>query len=111
MGSALFDCGAVRRLIDLREQHILNVGHGDEVRHEIVAGTSAPRSGRGGRRFKSCHSGRTQILLPFRHRVAPPVETLVPPSVANLLWGAPRIHGELLKLGIDVDQTTVAKYM
>jgi hypothetical protein len=32
-------------------------------------------------------------------------------SVANPSWGAPRIHGELLKLGIDVGQTTVAKYM
>jgi hypothetical protein len=32
-------------------------------------------------------------------------------SVANPLWGAPRIHGELLKLGVDVGQTTVAKYM
>jgi hypothetical protein len=32
-------------------------------------------------------------------------------SVANLLWGTPHIHGELLKLGIDVGQTTVAKYM
>src|SRR5262249_5442331 len=32
-------------------------------------------------------------------------------SVANSLWGASRIHGELLKLGIDVGQTTVAKYM
>jgi hypothetical protein len=32
-------------------------------------------------------------------------------SVVNPLWGAPRIHGELLKLGIDVEQTTVAKYM
>ena len=32
-------------------------------------------------------------------------------SVANSLWGAPRIHGELLKLGIDSGQTTVAKYM
>ena len=30
-------------------------------------------------------------------------------SIANPLWGAPRIHGELLKLGIDVGQTTVAK--
>jgi putative transposase len=30
---------------------------------------------------------------------------------ANLLWGAPRIHGELLKLSIDVSQATVAKYM
>lgn len=32
-------------------------------------------------------------------------------SKANVLWGAPRIHGELLKLGIDVSQSTVAKYM
>jgi hypothetical protein len=32
-------------------------------------------------------------------------------SLANALWGAPRIHGELLKLGIDVGQTSVAKYM
>jgi hypothetical protein len=32
-------------------------------------------------------------------------------SLANPLWGAPRIHGELLKIGIDVGQTTVAKYM
>ena len=32
-------------------------------------------------------------------------------SVANPLWGAPRIHGELLKLGIEVGETTVAKYM
>ena len=30
---------------------------------------------------------------------------------ANPLWGAPRIHGELQKLGIDVSQTTVSKYM
>jgi hypothetical protein len=32
-------------------------------------------------------------------------------SEANTFWGAPRIHGELLKLGIDVSQATVAKYM
>ena len=32
-------------------------------------------------------------------------------SGANPLWGAPRIHGELLKLGIDVGQTGVVKYM
>ncbi len=31
-------------------------------------------------------------------------------SEANPLWGAPRVHGELLKLGIDVSQATVAKY-
>jgi len=32
-------------------------------------------------------------------------------SFDNPLWGAPRIHGELLKLGIEVAQSTVAKYM
>ena len=32
-------------------------------------------------------------------------------ALANPLWGAPRIHGELLKLGIDVSQATAAKYM
>jgi transposase InsO family protein len=32
-------------------------------------------------------------------------------SRANWLWGAPRIHGELLKLGFAVAQSTVAKYM
>jgi len=32
-------------------------------------------------------------------------------SLANPLWGAPRIHGELLKLGVDVGQTSVANYM
>src|SRR4029077_8675876 len=32
-------------------------------------------------------------------------------SIVNPLWGAPRIHGELLKLGIDVGQTSAAKYM
>jgi putative transposase len=29
----------------------------------------------------------------------------------NLRWGAPRIHGELLKLGIEITEPTVAKYM
>ena len=32
-------------------------------------------------------------------------------SRANPLWGAPRLHGELLKLGINLAQSTVAKYM
>ena len=32
-------------------------------------------------------------------------------SVENSLWGAPRIHGELLKLGFEVAQSSVAKYM
>jgi hypothetical protein len=33
------------------------------------------------------------------------------PSRENCLWGALLIHGELLKLGIDIGETTVAKYM
>ena len=32
-------------------------------------------------------------------------------SVENPLWGAPRIHGELLKLWFDIAQSSVAKYM
>jgi putative transposase len=32
-------------------------------------------------------------------------------NIANPLWGAPRIHGELRKLGIKISQATVAKYM
>ena len=32
-------------------------------------------------------------------------------SVENPLWGAPRIHGELLKLGFEIAQSSVAKYM
>ena len=32
-------------------------------------------------------------------------------SMENPLWGAPRIHGELLKLGFEVAQSSVAKYM
>jgi len=51
-----------------------------------------------------------------RHSGRPPVDsklrTLIRQmSVANTLWGAPRIHGELLKLGFEVAQSTVAKYM
>src|ERR1700732_1412274 len=46
----------------------------------------------------------------------PPVETelralIRQMSTENLLWGAPRIHGELLKLGFSVAQSSVAKYM
>lgn len=47
-----------------------------------------------------------------RPKVSPEVRALIGEmSIANPLWGAPRIHGELLKLGINVGQTTVAKYM
>ncbi len=49
---------------------------------------------------------------PGRPRIPREVRDLIREiSLANPLWGAPRIHGELLKLGIEVAQTTVAKYM
>jgi hypothetical protein len=47
-----------------------------------------------------------------RPTVAPEIRKLIREmSIANPLWGAPRIHGELLKLGIEIGQTSVAKYM
>ncbi len=49
---------------------------------------------------------------PGRPQVAKEIRDLIRQvSFANPLWGAPRIHGELLKVGIDVAQSTVAKYM
>src|SRR6201991_1421568 len=48
--------------------------------------------------------GRPTTPLEIRHLIREM-------SLANPLWGASRIHGELLKLGIDVGQITVAKYM
>jgi transposase InsO family protein len=47
-----------------------------------------------------------------RPKIAPDLRALIRRmSVDNPLWGAPRIHGELLKLGFEVAQSSVAKYM
>jgi hypothetical protein len=47
-----------------------------------------------------------------RRAVAADVRALIRTmSETNPLWGAPRIHGELLKLGVDLSQATVTKYM
>ncbi len=47
-----------------------------------------------------------------RPRIARELRALIRrTSEENQLWGAPRIHGELLKLGFDLAQSTVAKYM
>ena len=48
--------------------------------------------------------GRPTVLLEIRRLIREM-------SIANPLWGAPRIRGELLKLGIEIGQTSVAKYM
>jgi putative transposase len=48
--------------------------------------------------------GRSKIPLDVRNLICQM-------SQINPLWGAPRIHGELLKLGIEISQATVSKYM
>ena len=56
-------------------------------------------------RWKSCSfGGRPQIAADLRSLIRRM-------SAENPLWGAPRIHGELLKLGFEVAQSSVAKYM
>src|SRR5262245_35924594 len=56
-------------------------------------------------RWKSrSRGGRPKVPLEIRQLIRDM-------SLANPFWGAPRIHGELLKLGIDVGQTSVAKNM
>jgi hypothetical protein len=47
-----------------------------------------------------------------RPEISPEIQALIRRiSLDNPLWGAPRIHGELLKLGYDICQTSIAKYM
>ena len=56
-------------------------------------------------RWKSrAGGGRPKVALEIRQLIREM-------SLANPLWGAPRIHGELLKLGIEIGQTSVVKYM
>jgi hypothetical protein len=56
-------------------------------------------------RWKSCpQGGRPRIDTELRALIRRM-------SIENPLWGAPRIHGELVKLGFEVAQSSVAKYM
>ena len=50
------------------------------------------------------HVGRPAVPLDVRNLIRKM-------SRENPTWGAPRIHGELLKLGIDIGETSVSKYM
>jgi len=62
--------------------------------------------------FRIYWTWKSHQAAPGRPTVALEVRDLIRKmSLANPLWGAPRIHGELLKLGIEVSQATVAKYM
>jgi transposase InsO family protein len=57
-------------------------------------------------RFKSRHK------CPGRPPISPEIRDLIlKMAVANPLWGAPRIHGELLKVGIEISERTVSNLM
>ena len=66
------------------------------------------------------HRKGFRLFWTWKVRRGQPGRPAVPKSVRelirrlsreNVLWGAPRIHGELLKLGIDIGETSVGKYM
>jgi hypothetical protein len=75
----------------------------------LVQPATVVRWGREGlRRCRSRRSGRR----PGRPRIDSEVRALIRRMAAeNRLWGAPRIHGELLKLGVAVSERTVSRYL
>src|SRR6266705_4766513 len=64
------------------------------------------------RRFKRYWWRLSQRKRPGRPPVGSEIRHLVPNMVAaNPTWGAPRIHGELLKLGFEISERTVSRLM
>ena len=64
------------------------------------------------RGFRLYWRWKSRPKWPGRPKVPKEIRDLIRAmSRDNPLWGAPRIHGELLKLGIDLSQATVSKYM
>ena len=62
------------------------------------------------RRFREYWTQLSRRPTRGRPRIDTEIAALVRKMVAaNPLWGAPRIHGELLKLGIDVAERTVSR--
>jgi putative transposase len=62
--------------------------------------------------FKLVWTWKSRRNGPGRPAVALEVRALIRRmSTANPLWGAPRIHGELQKLGIEISQAAVSKYL
>ncbi len=62
--------------------------------------------------FKLVWTWKSRRNGPGRPAVALEVRALIRQmSTANPIWGAPRIHGELQKLGIEISQATVSKYV
>ena len=62
--------------------------------------------------FRRYWSWKSRRRLVGRPRIDADVRKLIVQMQSmNVGWGAPRIHGELLKLGIEISQATVSKYM
>ncbi|CAN5823694.1 hypothetical protein BH20ACI3_BH20ACI3_11420 [soil metagenome] len=62
--------------------------------------------------FRLCWTWKSRAGKTGRPGVSREVRELIREmSRVNPLWGAPRVHGELLKLGVEISQATVAKYM
>ena len=62
--------------------------------------------------FKLFWTWKSRRTGPGRPAVAPEIRALIRRmSKANPLWGAPRIHGELQKLGLEISQAAVSKYL
>jgi hypothetical protein len=76
---------------------------------QIVRPETILRWHRAGFRAYWRHKSRGQVGRPRTDRELR--ELIRRMSNDNPLWGAPRIHGELLKLGFEVAQSTVSKYM
>lgn len=90
---------ALRRFWDDWREHLVI------VKPETVVGWHR-------RGFKKYWTWKSRNHRGGRPGIAPEVRELIRKmNRANPTWGAPRIHGELLKLGIDVSQATVSKYM
>ena len=76
---------------------------------EIVNADTVKRWRRQG--FQHYLLGKSQQCRPGRPAIEPELRSLIQRmSRQNVLWSTPRIHDELLKLGVDVCQTTVAKH-
>jgi putative transposase len=64
------------------------------------------------KRFKRYWWRLSQSKGPGRPRVSSEIRTLISNmAAANPLWGAPRVHGELLKLGYEISERTVSRLM
>jgi hypothetical protein len=70
--------------------------------------------------YRDCLAPPFRLFWTWKIRRGQPGRPAVPKEIRKLirqmnldnsLWGAPRIHGELLKLGIDIGETSVGKYM